>query len=302
MRLIIGFSLFSFLFAGQLSAQELNCKVQILNPQIQLTNKDILINLQGSIIDFLNTKRWTNETYTPAEKIECNILITLTVADQNSGQLSGSIQVSASRPVYGTSYISNSFLILDKNFNINYQASQQLIYTEGVYNNELTTLLAFYAYTIIGYDADTYTEYGGTPYFQKAMNIVNSAQSSGADGWNALEKNERNRYHIAFDLNNEQYRPIRKALYIYYRKGLDLMAEDNVKGLQAVVESVQLLKDSRRQFPNVAINKIFFESKWLEIIDLFTQADPEIRCKARTLLMETDIVNANRYGDRIPAC
>ena len=282
------------LCCANVHAQEFNCQVSVINPTVQLTNKEPLINLQTSIREFIANKHWTSLNFAVNERIDMSILVNITTANIATADYGGTIQIVATRPAYGTTFNSSTFNFQDKNFNIRYVNNQPMDYVEGTYTNELTAILSFYAYMILGADFDSYSELGGTPYFQKAMNMVNAAQSSSSTGWSALERNDRNRYKLASEYTSDRYYTIRKAVYKYYRKGLDKMADDSKVGLDNILESLSSLKVGVGEIGTGLSNVVN------ELIDLFsTVGSAEQRCRARELLMDIDITNASKYSDRI---
>ena len=206
-------------------AQELNCSVMVATPGIEGTNKQIYETLQKAIFEFMNTRKWTNFTFKNEERIDCSILMTISVAPSND-EFDATIQVQSRRPVFNSSYNSSVLVLNDKNVKFRYIEFQPLDFTENVYTTELTSLLAYYAYIIIGLDFDTFTSSGGTVYYEKAQTIVNSAQSSSYPGWKAYE-DLKNRYWLVENLLNKAYAPVRNFLYAYYRNGLDVMYTNN---------------------------------------------------------------------------
>lgn len=281
----------------KLKAQELYTNVSVIAPSVQLANPQILKSLETSVRDFLNNRRWTQDNFQPSEKIQCNILINLDAV--NGNDFSGSIQVSYSRPVYGSNYTSPGLNFKDDNFAFSYIEFQNMDYQDGLYSTELTAVLAFYANIILGYDYDSFSELGGTPYFQKAMNIVNSAQSSSSKGWSAMDKSPRTRYALANQMMDDRYIPFRKAEYQYYREGLDKMFQDNEKGLNNVLASLKSIQEVQKALPGNLPVKIFFELKWRELINLFSQAPSSKKSQALDMLTRMDVTNSSRYQEAL---
>src|SRR5690606_13814197 len=182
-------------------AQDLNCRVQVLSPQIQNTNKKALEDLQIIISEFLNNRKWADFELKSQERIDCNLVITLKNWDGGSN-FQGEAQILSSRPVSGSSYNTTLLSINDKNFDFNYTEGQPLDYSEQSYQNNLSSMLAFYAYIIIGFDSDSFSKLGGTAYYTKAQTIVNNAQNAPFPGWKAFE-NLKNRYWLIENLNNK---------------------------------------------------------------------------------------------------
>ncbi|HEY1056496.1 MAG TPA: DUF4835 family protein, partial [Emticicia sp.] len=233
------FLLFLF-FHNSLLGQDLNARVQLLSPQIENNNKRLLNVLEGSIKDFLNGRKWSSDKFLPQEKISCTITINIVEWD-GSSNFKAEAQIQSSRPVYGTTYQSTILNISDKEFNFNYSEGQQLDYSDQNFSNNLSSLLAYYAYVILGMDYDSFSRLDGTDYFAKAQTVVNNAQNTAFAGWKAFE-GLRNRYWLVENLNNKAYSPIREALYTYHRKGLDVMQEDQMEGRKKVLETLFELK------------------------------------------------------------
>ena len=215
-----------------LRAQELNCNITINSDQIEGSSKETFEALKQSVTEFMNTNRWTNLTYTPIEKIDCNILIIVKAV--NNGEFVCEATIQASRPVYNTTYTTTVLNMRDKAFNFKYQAYDQLLYQQNVFQTNLTAMLAYYAYLILGMDADSYQRLGGTPYFQQCENIVSAAQTASdltegeASGWQFSRsgggfKSSSGRYVIVNELMDEAFKPYRNFFYEYHRMGLDEM-------------------------------------------------------------------------------
>jgi hypothetical protein len=285
---------------GLLSAQEFNCQVGVSAPTIQMTDKTIFKNMESQIREFMNTRHWTNDNFSSNERIDCSISIIIGSSNGPSGpNFSGTMQIVSSRPVYGTNYTTTLFNCLDKNFNVSYIQFQPFEYVENTYTNELTSILAYYAYIMLGYDYDSFSKYGGSLYFQKAQSIVNSAQSSGVMGWSSQEKDDHNRYYLANELTDDRFKPFREAVYTYHRLGMDIMAQDNSKGLGNVLNSLQEISDLRQTFTNAYTIKLFFLGKSNELIDLFASASTDKKSTARDLLKTLDPLNSEKYNDKL---
>jgi hypothetical protein len=275
------------------NAQELNCQVTILTPNIQLSDRTQIDNLKNAIREFMNNTRWTQEAYSLNERIECNLLFTITSITND--QYSGTLQIQSSRPIYGVAYNSLLLNILDKNLNFTWKQFQQLEYVKGSYVQDLTSICAFYAYVILGMDADSYSPNGGTIYFNEANAIVQSAQTSGITGWKAGEKNERNRYMMVFEILNEQMANFRAAIYMYHRKGFDQMAEDVEEGRGQITKSLDLMRTVYKFQPFAYVLNIFFIAKRDELIQLYKQAPGSEKQNVSNALQEMDVMNTAKY-------
>ncbi|HET8829764.1 MAG TPA: DUF4835 family protein, partial [Pelobium sp.] len=247
-------------------AQDLNCRVQVLSPQIQNTNKKALEDLQIIISEFLNNRKWVDYELKSQERIDCNLVITLKNWDGGSNY-QGEAQILSSRPVYGASYNTPLLSINDKNFDFNYTQGQPLDYTDQNYQNNLASMLAFYAYVIIGFDEDSFSKLGGTDYYARAQTVVNNAQNASFAGWKAFE-GLTNRYWLVENLNNKSFLPIRNIMYSYHRLGLDVMSEDIIKGRKAIADALPQLAELDKQKQSSMLNQVFFSAKSDEIVDI----------------------------------
>lgn len=276
-----------------LFAQDLNARVQILAPQLSNSNKRILDMLQSSITDFLNGRKWTTDALQAQERIDCNFVITITDWD-GSSTFKAEAQIQSNRPIFNSSYNSTILNISDKDFGFIYSEGQPLDFSDQNYISNLSSLLAFYAYVITGLDYDSFSKFGGTPYYQKAQNVLNNAQIAPNPGWKAFE-NLRNRFWLIENLTNRSYNPIRESLYIYHRDGLDLMAEDKSKGLKAVLSVMPLIQKIDKQKQGSILNQLFFTAKSDEIVNILSAADSQDKLKAINILTEIDPSNSLKY-------
>lgn len=259
---IVLFSIF------QLQSQELNCVVIVNADQIQNTNSQVYNTLQNSILEFLNNTKWTTNNYKPQEKINCAITINI-LEQPSSNDFKGNMIIQASRPVYNSTYQSSILNFKDDNVSFIYNEYQPLIYNENSFESNLVSLLAFYAYTIIGMDADTFAFKGGEQYHKRAENVVNQAQQGGYSGWNRIDGNNT-RYQFNENLLSPVYDDFREIMYEYHLKGLDTMSENKKDGKQAVASSLMKLQNIYLRRANAYLLRIFMDTKSDEIVDIFS--------------------------------
>jgi hypothetical protein len=276
-------------------AQDLNARVQILSPQIQNTNNKPIEALQQAMSEFLNNRKWSVNELKPQERIDCNIVFNLKDWD-GSSNYKGEAQIISSRPVFGTSYNTTLLSVTDKNFEFTYTEGQPLDFSDQNFQNNLSSILAFYAYVIVGLDADSFSKMGGTDYFAKAQTVLNNAQNAPFGGWKAFE-NLRNRYWIAENLQNKTFVPLREVLYSYHRQGLDLMSDDINKGRKNIASAIEKLTELDKQKQGSILNNIFFSAKADEIIDIFKKSDPLERTKVYNVMVEVDPANSSKYEE-----
>ena len=291
MKYLIIFCL--LIFAQAVHSQDLNARVQILAPQLANSNQRILDILESSIKDFLNNKRWSADALQPLERIDCNFVITITDWDGNSN-FKAEAQIQSNRPIYNSSYSSTILNISDKDFGFTFSEGQPLDFSELNYISNLSSLIAFYAYVITGMDYDTFSKFGGSPYFEKAQTVLDNAQAAPNTGWKAFE-NLRNRFWIMENLMNKSYNPIRESLYTYHREGMDVMAENQTKGRKAILSVIPQLQKIDRQKQGSILNQIFFSAKADELIKILSAAEAQDKIKAYNALSVIDPANSLKY-------
>lgn len=286
-----------FIFIIQTSfvfSQELICNVNVTSNKIQSSDKQKFITLKTSIREFMNNRKWTNELFKDDERIECNISINI-LEELSTDQYKASINIQSSRPIFNSSYYSPLLSYIDEEFNFRYTEHQTLEFNENSYISNLTSVLAFYAYVIIGLDYYTFSSDGGVPYLQKAKDIVTNSQNSAEKGWKAFESS-KNRYWLAEELLDAKYIDFRSCLYNYHRFGLDKMYDDSEKGRMAVTESLEYLKKVRRQNPTAFILRIFFDAKSSEIANIYSKAFQDEKSRVVNLLTDLDPSNISKYN------
>ncbi|MFW5755640.1 MAG: DUF4835 family protein [Tangfeifania sp.] len=277
--------LFIALFSSTLIyGQELRCNVTVSANRIQGANRQLFRTMQSDIYEFMNNRKWTEHAYTYDERIRCNILIRLD-EQVSADEFRGSVQVQLTRPVFGSSYETTILNIKDNDFHCRYQEFQPLEYNETSNRDNLTNILAFYAYVILGFDYDTFSPEGGTPYFEKAQSIVNNSQNAREKGWKAFES-ERNRYWLVENVLNKSYSAFRSCMYTYHRQGLDVMAEKPEEGRATIAESLRDIQTVFRRRPSLYILQMFFDSKSNEIVNVFSKSFPDERQRVLAILNE----------------
>ncbi len=287
-------ALFVAIFAQSAAAQELEIRIQVSHSQLQGVDNSKYENMQKALNEFVTNQIWTNNVFKTEERIKCNMLLNIT-KEVYSDEFQATLQVVSSRPVYGTGYDSPMLNILDKNIQFKYADGETLIFNENSHD-ELTSLIAYYVYIIIGFDYDSFGKMGGTPYFEKAQKIVNNAQGSNYAGWKSFETNKRNRYWLAENLMNSIYAPIREYIYKYHRLGLDLMGTRLADGCASIAEGMNDLLKVHRQKSDSYLMSIFFDAKADEIVNIFSNSsDQAQQNKVYNFLKEIDASNLSKY-------
>ena len=251
------------------TAQELEAKVVVNHQKIQGTNTSVFTTLQESITEFMNTRKWTNAQYATREKIVCSLnLIVNEYSDD--GRFACNLMVQSNRPVYNASYNTTVFNFNDVAVNFNYIEHDKLEFSDDMVDNNLTAVLAYYAYLIIGLDMETFALKGGTDILHKAENVVNNAQMIGEDGWKAFG-DSKNRHALVNDYMNGAMEPYRQLMYDYHRKGLDEMAQNAERGRSNITTALTLLEKARQEKSMSALPQLFTEIKKDELLGIYSK-------------------------------
>jgi hypothetical protein len=277
-------------------SQELRCNVTVNSSKIQGTNKNVFNTLQISLNDFMNGTKWTNHSFSEEERIDCSFFITL---NEYSGSRCGaSLQVQARRPVYGSSYQTIILNHVDEDFAFDYIEFDRLDFDLRTFKSNVTSLMAFYAYLILGIDYDSFSLKGGSQFFENAQIIVTNAQRENYQGWNPYENaNRKNRYWIIENILSNSFAYERNAYYKYHRLGLDQLADDGIEGRKQIL---QALADIKRSFEEQSETstpylRLFFDAKADELINIFAEAPKDDKTEAHKLLTAVDSFNPNKY-------
>ncbi len=274
-------------------SQEFICQVSVNSPQVEGTEKKVFQTLQTQLYEFINNRKWTNYIYKPEERIECSIMITIT--DRvSTDQFKAKANIVLQRPVYKTSYNTNLLNLVDKDFDFKYVEYESLDYSDDAFTSNLTSMIAYYVYIMLGVDADSFSKFGGTPYFEKARGVVNAAQNTPEKGWKAYES-LKNRYWLVENLMNSSYSQFREGIYSYHRTGLDVMSENMDLGRVGINDCLEYVQKVNREKTGLYIIQLFVDAKRDELINIYTQAAPMDKTKAINMLKEIDPANSSRY-------
>jgi hypothetical protein len=288
--------LFFILFcSSELLSQEVLCNVRVIpDKEIQISDRQKLQTLQKSVREFVNNRKWTNEVFIEEERIEFNISFNI-LSKVSTDRYAGTLQIQYSRPVFNSSYYSPILNYLDDEIEFDYIETQPLDYNENTHESNLSAILSYYTYIIIGLDYSTFSPNADNIYLQKAKKIVENAQSAPEGGWKAFESN-KNRYWLAEELLDAKYSSFHDVLYNYHRQGLDIMNEDNEKGRGYVTESIESMRKIKQLNPTAFILQLFFNSKADEISNIYSNAYQDEKNRVYKLLTELDPSNFNKYN------
>lgn len=295
LRYILVFLLFAVIHGVQ--AQELKCNVTINSDQVEGSNKAVFNTLQQSIQEFVNNSQWTNLTFQDKERIECNMLIVVKQVQDNMYICEFTCQ--SRRPVYGTTYTTPILNFKDNNFAFTYQEFDRLDFQQHTFTSNLTALIAYYCYLIIGHDMDSFSRLGGTPYFQICEDIVNAAQSASLEsteqsGWKAFDSN-RNRYALINNLMDEAFKEYRQYFYDYHRYGLDEMINNVANGRARIASGIEILDKANKARPATYVINAFLDAKSDELVNIFQEGTEDERTKVYETLVNIDPTRQSTY-------
>ena len=288
-----------FIFLGfvQMSiGQELEFQITINTPKLQTVDPKVFDDLKGTLENFLNNQKWTSDLYAIEEKIQCNIQLTIR-EELSPTRFKADLNIQSARPVYGSSYETALLTHNDKDVEFTYEQFQPLEYSNNVFNDNLSSILSFYVYVILGLDYDSFSPFGGDDYFQKAQDILTTVPPNVTDvtkGWRSIDGN-RNRYWIIENILQPRVRPMRQAIYDYHRLGLDEMHIDPDKGRGQIMRALEALEKVGRQYPNSQIMQMFFNAKRNELVDIFKGGTRGEKTRAIQIMSKLDAANAIEY-------
>ena len=258
----------ALMLSSVVTAQELNCKVKILHSQVQGTNTSVFETLETALNEFMNNRSWTELQFSEVERIECTFNITIKTYDVEENRFTGELLFQSSRPVFNSAYNTTVFSMKDNDFSFTYKEFDQLDFNENMLDNNLTAMLAYYAYLIIGMDLDTMSPLGGTDILRKAELVVNNAQSMSEPGWKTFD-DPKNRHGIINDYLESSMEPFRQLQYKYHREGLDEMSNNVDRGRNAITEAIAMLNEAHKNKPLSMLPQIFTDYKRDEIVNIY---------------------------------
>jgi len=275
-------------------SQELNCKVNVNYSSIPSANREMFNSMRQSMYEFMNNTNWTDDIFENEERIDCTILIRI---DQqlSTDEYSGSISIQSSRPVFKTLYNSPMLNILDNQFRFRYVEFETLEFNENTHLSNLTSVLAYYAYIVLGMDYDTFSPKGGDGFFKKAEKIVSNAQNdNNATGWKSFE-GLSNRYWLVENLLSSDFQNMRTFYYKYHREGLDNFTEKPDFVREYISEAIISLREAFNQRPRGYLLQLFFDTKTDEIVNIFSQGNLMQADELVNLLNRMSITNADKW-------
>lgn len=282
------------IFSGNLRAQELQCQVTVTAPQVG-SDQQVFQQLQEAISQYINLRKWTDLKFDPYERIKCRMQIIISERPQVD-YFKGTVQVQVIRPVYNSTYETVILNVQDKDFNVKFVPFQPLEFSENTYIDNLTSILNFYAYMIIGFDFDSFELGSGKVYFEKANNYVNLSQNAGEPGWR-VQDGIRSRYWLVNNMLDNSFREMHNIYYAYHRSGLDQMEKDVERGRAIILQSLKDLQRLNVKFPGKYIVRVFMDAKGGEITQIFKKALVTEKRQLITIMESLDPSNLDDYQE-----
>ncbi len=287
-------------FIGLVQAQELNATVKVNYQQVQLVDPGVFATLEQAVTEFINQK-WSNDIYNIEERIDCNFILTLQ-KEISATSFEMNLAIQSSRPIFGTDQSTALLNTIDAYVTFDYQQFQPLQFSENRFDNNLTSVLAFYINIILGMDYDSFSPTGGEPFFQKAQEIVNNVPSGLYGtylGWSSTDasnsRGSRNRYWIMENFLSPRMKPFRLGMYQYHRLGLDMMTQDVVQARASIAEVINTIGQVDQSYPNAILTQLFLNAKRLEVIELFKRGTNTERTTVRQVMTRVDPANGAEY-------
>lgn len=306
MRSIILFIFIQIILVKPTIAQELVANVEIMSTRVQGVDEKVFSSLKSALTEFLNNRKWSNDNFTPSEKIQCNFFLNVTesVGSLEDNTFKATLTVQASRPVYNATYTTSTFNFLDRDIVFKFDPSQVILFddnrvggTDAIIAN-LPAIFAYYAYMILGFDYDSFSPSGGDPFFKKAQNVVMNAPEDSRliTGWEGSKSTRKtNRYWLVDQVLSPRFSDLRRFWYDYHLKGLDVMRKDPQKGLQTIASHFEKLKDVNIDNPTSIYLLTIFNTKSTELINLVGQLPADEKKIAIETLSQVDVTNAAKY-------
>lgn len=287
------FSFLSFFIFTTVSSQELNCSFSINADQVGVSNKQVFKTLERSLSDFINDQQWTGKVYKNHEKIDCGMTLIIT-SYTNTTNFSGTLQINAVRPVYGSNYKTPIFNFKDSSISFTYTEFEPLIYNAAAYESNLISLISYYAYMILGIDADTFALKGGEAYYQQAMDIVNLAQQGNYSGWDP-KRNSLNRYSLVDLILSNAHKEYREIMYGYHRNAMDVFSENSEMAKNEILTQIMSFEALNKRSQNSFMFRIFFDAKSDEVVDIFNSG-PKLEVRdLKKLLNRISAPNSEKW-------
>ena len=276
--------------------QELDFQVTINSAKAQQADPAVFESMEKAIREFINTRDWIDDKFQSEERIKGSIQLTIS-NELSASSFEADLAIQVTRPIYGSTYETALLNHVDKDVRFSFEQFEPLIYTQNVFNDNLSSIISFYVFMALGLDYDTFSPYGGNPYYLLAQEVMNAIPPQAAEsvkGWRSLDGN-RNRFWFLDNILNPKVKPYRRAMYDYHRQGLDLMSTDTETGKATILTALAAVDEVHQAYPNSMIIQMFSNTKPEEIIEIFKIGSREQKSKISQIMTRIDKSRANKY-------
>lgn len=278
-------------------AQELDVNIKINTPKLQTVDPKVFATLEKSIQEFFSTQKWTEDFFQAEERIRCNFILTID-KEESPTSFTAQLAVQSIRPVFGTTAHETTLLnFVDRNISFSYEQFQPILFSKNNFNDNLTSILAFYAYIILGLDYDSFSPLGGERFFlsaQEVMNTVPQGIAAAVKGWRPAD-GDRNRYWLVENLLSPKMRPFRQGMYDYHRQSLDLMSKDVSRGRVTMIQALEQVTKANQAYPNSMVLQLFNTAKADEIVEIFKGGSAAEKENVLRIMTRLDPSNVGKY-------
>jgi hypothetical protein len=149
-------------------------------------------------------------------------------------------------------------------------------------------------------DYDSFSPFGGDPYFTIAERIVTNVQNSGnsASGWRPADGGKnRNRYWIIENLLNPRVKPMRASMHNYYRNGLDMFSTSPEQGRESILQALEEVDKVYVAYLNCMIVQMFSYAKRDELVELWKLGTKQQKERVIQIMTRLDPANSQRYRE-----
>lgn len=275
-------------------AQEIRMNVSVKVTEAKLADPRVFKTLENAISEFYNLTQFTEDEYEDDERIEANLQIVIN-EELSTTSFSADFIFQALRPVYNSNYTTQTLNHIDNSVGFVYQELQPLQNNTDVYTDNLSSILTYYAYIILGTDYDSFAPLGGEEFYEKAFTVMNNVPVNNPDDSWTPKPNTRNRNTLINNLLHPSMKPYRQGFYEYHRQSLDLMHEDVLKGRAIMASVLETLQSVENNYPNSMPIRIFCDSKSEEIVQIFLPSKSQEKKKIYKIMVDINPAQANDY-------
>lgn len=258
-----------------LTAQELNATVKVNSSAVQGTNRELFTSLEEALHTFINGRRWSDEHGRINEKIDCTFTLVITEAP-SANSFRGELYLQSRRPVRNATFTTPMVIIRDREVAFDYLEYQPLAFDPGYIRGNLTAVIAYYVYLVMGLELDSRYPLGGTSCFRQMELIAANVQPYGWSGWE-LNAGNRSRPAIAAAFNDGSLERYRRMWYDYHVAGVDALSGSADRGVLTAASAAAVISSLYADHPTSVLITLFGDSKLDELAEILSRGGREQR-------------------------